>query len=160
MKNAIWATYYHKSSTNEQSKHELCPPGETSWCTWRKAEAQGNLHKYQHKSALHKDVRKAIHPVISFSGMKVVEVATYIATYIYNGGYSNILSILHALHITIGSNCYGMCNDEDNYRISIAEERAQATTKEARTARRRLRLSLGDLQLAEEGPQYAAGIAD
>lgn len=52
MKNAIWATFNHKSSTNEQPKHELCPPGETSWCTWRKVEAQGNLREYQHKVTL------------------------------------------------------------------------------------------------------------
>lgn len=62
-----------------------------------------------------------IAPKISFNRMKVVEIAIYIATSIYNDGYSNILLILHVLNITIGRNCNDMCNNEGEYRISLAE---------------------------------------
>lgn len=58
--------------------------------------------------------------------------------------------------IGIGSNCYDTCNNEDMYHISIAEKPAQETTKETRTARRRLILSFGDLQLATGEHQYVA----
>jgi len=39
MKNAVWATYYHKSSSDAKPQHHLCPTGKDSWCKWRKAEA-------------------------------------------------------------------------------------------------------------------------
>lgn len=32
MRNAIWATYYHYSSTDENPQHQYCPSGEESWC--------------------------------------------------------------------------------------------------------------------------------
>ena len=34
MLNAIWATYYHKISTDQNPQHHLCPPGQSSWCKW------------------------------------------------------------------------------------------------------------------------------
>ncbi|KAK2577554.1 hypothetical protein KPH14_000787 [Odynerus spinipes] len=92
--------------------------------------------------------------------MTIVEIATYIATNIYNDGYNNILLMLHELNITIGRDCQEMCNDEDEHRILLAEKRAQEATKEVRTALRKSRLSLEGQQLAEEGPLYGAGIAD
>lgn len=39
MHNAIWATYYHYISTDSNSRHEKCPPGENSWCAWQCALA-------------------------------------------------------------------------------------------------------------------------
>ena len=32
MKKAIMTTYYHMCSTNENPRHEDCPPGADSWC--------------------------------------------------------------------------------------------------------------------------------
>lgn len=43
MRKEIWATYYHKSSTDKNPQHENCPSGENSWCKWRKAEAADTL---------------------------------------------------------------------------------------------------------------------
>lgn len=63
MKDAIWATYYHKSSTDKKPQHEKCPPGENSWCTWRKAEASDTLSLYKHKAPLSDTVLKAIEPI-------------------------------------------------------------------------------------------------
>jgi hypothetical protein len=39
MYNAIWATWYHMSSTNKNPMHEKCPLGEDSWC-WCHREMQ------------------------------------------------------------------------------------------------------------------------
>ncbi|XP_071579340.1 uncharacterized protein [Temnothorax nylanderi] len=33
MKNEIWATLFHKLSTDDKPQHEKCPPGENSWCS-------------------------------------------------------------------------------------------------------------------------------
>ncbi|KAK3896284.1 hypothetical protein Pcinc_000028 [Petrolisthes cinctipes] len=39
MKKAIWATFYHCTSTDSQPRHNLCPHGEKSWCFWNRAIA-------------------------------------------------------------------------------------------------------------------------
>ncbi|KYN06618.1 hypothetical protein ALC62_02428 [Cyphomyrmex costatus] len=35
MRNDVWATFYHKISTNEKPQHEYCPSGSNSWCKWQ-----------------------------------------------------------------------------------------------------------------------------
>ena len=61
----IWATFYHLSSTDENPNHENCPVGENSWCSYRRAEAQGmDLSKFKHDYLpLDKDVTKALEPI-------------------------------------------------------------------------------------------------
>ena len=61
MKNAIWATFFHYSSTDENPQHEKC---DESWCEWKKAEAAKTLQSFKHSySALPDDVLQAIKPV-------------------------------------------------------------------------------------------------
>ena len=36
MQNAVFASLYHMSSTNEEPNHKLCPPGEKSWCKYQR----------------------------------------------------------------------------------------------------------------------------
>lgn len=52
MREAIWATYYHKISTDEEPQHDKCPEGETSWCKWRVAEANGTVAEFKHDPPL------------------------------------------------------------------------------------------------------------
>lgn len=62
MKNAIWATYYHYSSTDENPQHEKCPSGKDSWCEWQKAA--NALQSFKHSyTALPTVVLKAIKPI-------------------------------------------------------------------------------------------------
>ncbi|XP_066584404.1 uncharacterized protein [Prorops nasuta] len=63
MRSAIWATLDHKLSTNENPKHDSCPIGKDSWCSWQKASATNNLGSYEHKPAMSVDVYEAIKPV-------------------------------------------------------------------------------------------------
>ena len=63
MREAIWATYSHKCSTDESPQHHYCPVGETSWCSWQRAKAHNTLHEYNHKTPLHSDVQTAIFPI-------------------------------------------------------------------------------------------------
>lgn len=51
MKNAMWATLYHKLSTDNNPLHDKCPIGEDSWCTWQKAKATNSMGHYQHQHA-------------------------------------------------------------------------------------------------------------
>lgn len=63
MKKEIWATFYHKCSSDQNPQHQNCPAGEDS-CKYRKAEALGELHDFHHdKAPLTAQVQKAIKPV-------------------------------------------------------------------------------------------------
>ncbi|KAJ4441133.1 hypothetical protein ANN_10983 [Periplaneta americana] len=48
MRKAVWATYFHKLSTDETPQHGLCPAGADSWCRYRRAEASGEVYEYKH----------------------------------------------------------------------------------------------------------------
>ena len=64
MKNAIWETYYHYSSSNQKPQHQKCPSGEDSWCEWQKASAKKKLRTFKHSyNALPTDVLQAIKPI-------------------------------------------------------------------------------------------------
>jgi len=64
MKNAIWATYHHYSSTDENPQHEKCPSGKDSWCEWQQAAAADALESFKHTyAALPTDVLEAIEPI-------------------------------------------------------------------------------------------------
>ena len=41
MKDALFASFLHTISTDEESHHERCPEGRDSWCFFRRAEAKG-----------------------------------------------------------------------------------------------------------------------
>ena len=41
MHDAIWATWYHLSSTDDNPEHNYCPEGEESWCFFQRALAKG-----------------------------------------------------------------------------------------------------------------------
>lgn len=63
MRNDIWATLYHKMSTDEEPQHERCPSGEDSWCSWQRMNAANTLGEHHHKPLLSQDVFKAIKPI-------------------------------------------------------------------------------------------------
>jgi len=62
MREEIYATLVHKLSTDENPMHEKCPGGESSWCSWQRAQATGDT-SYKHKPALSQEVYEAILPV-------------------------------------------------------------------------------------------------
>lgn len=63
MRNSIWATLYHKISTDENPQHEQCPPGEDSWCSWQRMNATNTLEEHHHKIPISEEVFKAIKPI-------------------------------------------------------------------------------------------------
>ncbi|GFX59168.1 uncharacterized protein TNCV_936831 [Trichonephila clavipes] len=61
MRQAIWAIFLHKLSTDEYPQHDFCPIGEDSWCGFKKAEASGK--SYKHKNNLPVAVVEAMRPI-------------------------------------------------------------------------------------------------
>lgn len=57
MKNAIWATFLHKISNNENPQHQFC---DDSWCSWRQAKLNNSLDTYIHFTPLPQIVQDAI----------------------------------------------------------------------------------------------------
>lgn len=49
MRNAIWAIFYHESSSDQSSNHSYCPKGINSWCKYNKAIANGTIGSFRHK---------------------------------------------------------------------------------------------------------------
>jgi len=63
MKEAIWATLYHKLSSNKKPQHHLCPEGLKSWCSWQAEKAKGtNMKDFQHDPPMSKEIFEAIKP--------------------------------------------------------------------------------------------------
>ena len=63
MKKAVWATYNHKISTNEEPHHSYCPSGAESWCEYRKHEAAGTLDSYDHPPPLDDEIQVILKPI-------------------------------------------------------------------------------------------------
>ncbi|KYN28331.1 hypothetical protein ALC57_02256, partial [Trachymyrmex cornetzi] len=64
MRNAVWVTFYHYSSTKNKPQHHLCPQGSDSWCEWQQAKANGSLDRYEQSyNTLPDDVLDAIRSI-------------------------------------------------------------------------------------------------
>lgn len=48
MKKEVWATYYHKCSSDENAWHQFCPEGEDGCFKWRKAKTKVYKHDQFH----------------------------------------------------------------------------------------------------------------
>ena len=64
-----WATLHHFSSTDENLNHGNCAAGANSWCSYRRAEAEGmDLSKLMIENdylPLDKDITKALEPIFT-----------------------------------------------------------------------------------------------
>ena len=52
MRKKIYATLYHKISTDGKPQHERCSVGRDSWCSLQKAKASHTLDIYTHKPTI------------------------------------------------------------------------------------------------------------
>ncbi|XP_032687666.1 uncharacterized protein LOC116851889 [Odontomachus brunneus] len=192
MYKAIWSTLYHKSSSDDNPKHDYCPEGPNSWCTWQRAKAV-RQSDYTHKTPLPDVVIDAITPIYkdlsdkrllekclggftqnnneSFnnmiwsidpkttsSGGIVVEIAASIAVCIFNDGYTDVLKIMELLGIRIGLSASQFRDYKDDQRLSLADLRTQAATREERLRRKQSRNEAEELAIASEGTSYAPGL--
>lgn len=62
MRKEIWATFFHKCSTDCKPQHDNCPVGEMSWCKWQAAKALGKTFRHD-KEPLSQNVQSVIQPI-------------------------------------------------------------------------------------------------
>ena len=60
MRQAVWAIFYHYSSTDANPQHHFC---KDSWCPFRKAVLDGTVDDYKHTSFLPSAVCDKIKPI-------------------------------------------------------------------------------------------------
>lgn len=53
MKTAIWASYFHTMSKNENPTHELRPKDQDTWCKYNLAKLNPTGEAYDHKKHFH-----------------------------------------------------------------------------------------------------------
>ena len=58
MKQPVWASFFHKQSTDENPQRNLCPTGDNTWCKYNKSI--NNSSQYKHKNSLPEPVMLAI----------------------------------------------------------------------------------------------------
>ncbi|CAK9829653.1 hypothetical protein ANTRET_LOCUS6952 [Anthophora retusa] len=93
-------------------------------------------------------------------GLKIVEIAAFLAVGIFNEGFSFVLQTMQQLTITIGQQSKRFAENEDKRRIKQQERRSLHCTKEARASRKEEKAA--ELQLFEEEEDlfYGPRIAD
>jgi len=63
MNKAVWATFFHLSSTDKNPQHSYCPQGLTSWCEYQKFKAQNQQGTFTHPPAFEDDTATILKPI-------------------------------------------------------------------------------------------------
>jgi len=94
------------------------------------------------------------------TGIKIIQIAAFIATVIFNEGYDAILKIMDTLDIVLGRECHLYAKEYKKERLIRQARRSLSSTKEARTARRLQQIEENEFYEEYEGLLYGPGIAD
>lgn len=183
----IWSIYYHKSSTDDQPRHDSC---DESWCKFKQAANENK--PYHHKNSLDEAVMELIKPTFNaltaqdllkkclhgrtqnvnesfnnvlwtrvpkqtFVGIQTLKCGTYDAVITFNEENSGRLTVLKELGVKIGKNCLQTFRVLDLNRIKKADSSNTEESKRARKRRRMVRMNLLDAEKKEE-PDYEAGM--
>ena len=109
----IWATSHHLSSTDENLNHGNCPAGANSWCSYRRAEAEGmDVSKFKHDYLpLDEDVTKALEPIYTdLSSRELLERCKGGDTQNNNESYNGLLWHFAQKHLHNGLKTIGLAN--------------------------------------------------
>ena len=176
MKNAIWATFYHYSSTDKKRQHAKCPQSEDSWCSYQRATTKRSVKKCKHDyQPLPKDVLSAIKPVYQdLSSDALLERCVGGFTQNINESYNqliwkispkvlpggSLLQMMMALGIRCRPNSHNFAEKADGIRVTLADKRVRNATREGRDSRRQSIIDY--LEAAEDasGLLYGPGIDD
>jgi len=94
------------------------------------------------------------------SGKVIVDIATSIASCVFNDGLRSILNIFDIMKMKIEPNSYNVCTKIDENRIKKAEQSLSVGAKEARMQLKAFRKEKEAEEVDVEGQLYGAGIAD
>lgn len=62
MATAIWASLYHRASSDQKPLHMFCPTGADSWCGWQRVKA-GKQATYAHPNVLPEAIVELVKPI-------------------------------------------------------------------------------------------------
>ncbi|CAH2086449.1 unnamed protein product [Euphydryas editha] len=98
------------------------------------------------------------------AGLKIVEVATFLATALFNEGNSALLMVMNELNVVVGSQSFNYAESMDRNRVTRQNRRSSLETKEARIACQVELQAKNDayelLLMGSEGLLYGAEITD
>ena len=90
MKQAIWAIYFHKLSTNDKPFHGLCPNTISTWCKYNKAKLSGET--FDHKNSLPSAIMAIIKPIfLNLSQPELLKKCLHGKTQNVNESFNNAL---------------------------------------------------------------------
>lgn len=102
----------------------------------------------------------AMAPKTMHSGKVIVDIATSVASCVFNDGLRSILHIFDIMEMKIGPNSFNVCQQIDANRIEKAERSLSVAAKEARMQLTAFRKEKEAEEVEAEGQLYGAGIAD
>lgn len=102
----------------------------------------------------------AMAPKTMNSGKIIIDIATNIASCVFNDGLISILHIIQVMGMKIGPKSHELCMDLDEKRIQKAERSLSEGAKQARIDLKTIRKAKQEQEIDEEGQLYGAGIAD
>lgn len=184
MKRAVWATYFHKLSTDEQPHHQLCPKGPDSWCKYNVDQSTYKHHglpvevmtklKPIYRDLAHPDLlKKCVHgltqnpnesfnnlvwlrvPKTTFVGLKTLKAGVYDAVISFNVGNIGRAKVLQNLGIAPGYNTLTFLRELDDIRVAKADQAVELMSKAARQKKRNLKRRREDEEA--NNPDYGAG---
>ena len=184
MQQAVWATYYHKVSTDDNPHHGLC---DVSWCGYKKSQIDGS--HYHHKHSLPKEVMDVVRPTYkfladpdllkkcthgktqnpnesfnrliwircpktAFVSSDVVKIGAYDACLVFNSGNIGRIKVLQGLGIEVGAFTLKILKSIDDKRINRSNSAMDNFQQKARQARQLKRKAVEEI---EEDENYGYG---
>ncbi|GFY67871.1 uncharacterized protein TNIN_352731 [Trichonephila inaurata madagascariensis] len=92
------------------------------------------------------------------STLIIVELASYLAEYLFNEGNSSLLMVMKKAEIVVGRQRFNYAEQMDNQRVSRQNRRSSLESKEGRKAWKAVLQAQNEVY-EEEGLLYSAGIA-
>ncbi|GFY22477.1 uncharacterized protein TNCV_2177381 [Trichonephila clavipes] len=149
MKQAIWAIFFHKISTDLNPQHGLCPLGDDSWCGYNRSKLKGDTYKHKHNLpiAIMHCIKKVFRHLLS---------PELLSRCLH--GLITKLKVLDLLNIQPGFYTCRALQEADHARIRKAEKAISRRTKEARIKNRQIKCRQED-DLADDpsNPSYGSG---
>ncbi|GFW58694.1 uncharacterized protein TNCV_378771 [Trichonephila clavipes] len=149
MRQAIWAIFLHKLSTDEYPQHGFCPIGEDSWCGFKKAEASDLSHPDLLKKCLHgktQNPNESFHNVIwsrvpkaTFVQIETLSLGVYDAVCFFNDGNVSKLKMLQKMGVEPGEFSVSAMKLLDRERLMKAIYAFSGRSKKIRKDKRRKR---------------------
>ena len=89
-----------------------------------------------------------------------VSIAANIATCTFNEGIRRLLAVFDAMGIKLRPHAHTFAKEKDSIRVEAANRRSLENIREARVARRRLKITADAATKAEEETLYDPGVDD